>query len=200
MYSKTTVSNEPYLPATATLKPIGTLTMKTHIVDKRHAAFIHYQITFQSANADFQPKLLINNANAGSLVHTGNQFYKTATGFYIANLNPGYYTTEVHYKSPVAINMPASLDWQTAILQVVWAQDAYAVSDGIKCDSCATLNPYNPIRNTEAVIQLPNDRIILSTYQFSAETSSPSHVVTALNVDGFYQPTPALLFYSILFY
>ena len=83
MYSRTTVSNGLYLPATATFKPISALTSKIHIVDKRHAAFIHYQITFQSANADFQTKLLINNANAGSLVHTGNQFYKTATGFYV---------------------------------------------------------------------------------------------------------------------
>ena len=84
--------------------------------------------------------------------------------------------------------MPASLDWQTAILQVVWAENAYAVSDGIKCDSCAALNPYNnwgPIRNTEAVIQLPNDLVILSAYQFSVEMSSPSHMVTALSVNGF---------------
>ena len=29
----------------------------------------------------------------------------------MANLNPGYYTFEVHYKSPVAINMAASVDW-----------------------------------------------------------------------------------------
>ena len=29
--------------------------------------------------------------------------------------------------------MPASHDWQTAILQVMWFEDAYAVSDGIKC-------------------------------------------------------------------
>ena len=77
--------------------------------------------------------------------------------------------------------MPASWDWQTAILQVVRDEDAYAVSDDIKRDSCATLNPYNnwgPIRNTEAVMHLPNDRVILSAYQISAEISSPSHVVT----------------------
>ena len=63
--------------------------------------------------------------------------------------------------------MPADADWQTAILQVVWAEDAYAVSDGIKCDSCTALNRYNnwgPIRNTEAAIHLPNDRVILSAY------------------------------------
>ena len=196
MYSKTTVSNGLYLPATTTFKPISALTMKIHIVDKCYAAFIHYQVTLYSDNTDFHTKLLINYANAGSLVHSGKQRYKTATGFYMTNLNPGYYTIEVQYKSPVAINMPASLDWQTAILQVVWAEDAYAISDDIKCDSCTALNPYNnwgPIRNTEAVIQLPNKRVILSAYQFSAEMSSPSHVVTALSVDGFHQPTSVLL-------
>ena len=196
MYSKTTVSNGLYLPATSTFKPIATLTTKIHLVDKTYAAFIHYQITFEGANADFQCKLLINYANAGSLVHSGNQHYKTATGFYMANLNPGYYSIELHYKSPVAINMPANADWQTAILQVVWAEDAYAVSDSIKCDSCAATNAFNnwgPIRNTEAVLYLPSNRIILSAYQFSATMTSPSHVVTALSVDGFHQPTTTLL-------
>ena len=196
MYSKTTVSNGLYLPATTTFKPIATLSTKIHLVDKCYAAFIHYQITFLSANADFQSKLLINYANAGSLVHSGKQYYKTATGFYMANLNPGYYTIEIHYKSPVAINMPAEWDWQTAILQVVWAEDAYATSDSIKCDSCAATDAYNnwgPIRRTEAVLNLPSDRAILSAYQFSAEMSSPSHLVTALSVNGFHQPTTTLL-------
>ena len=113
MYSRTTVSNGLYLPATATFKPISALTMKLHIVDKFHATFIHYQITFETANADFRTKLLINYANAGSLVHSGKkQTYKTATRFYMAN---GYYTIEVQYKSPEAINMAADWDWQTAI-------------------------------------------------------------------------------------
>ena len=196
MYSKTTVSNGLYLPATTTFMPIATLTTKIHLVDKTYAAFIHYQMTFFGENADFQGKLLINNINAGSLVHSGNQHFKTATGFYMANLNPGDYTIEVYYKSPVAINMASEWDWQTAILQVVWAEDAYAVSDSIKCDSCAATNAFNnwgPIRNTEAVLHLPSDRAILSTYQFSAEMTSPSQVVTALSVDGFHQPTSVLL-------
>ena len=107
MYSKTTVSNGLYLPAISTFKPIGALTAKIYIVDKCHAAFIHYQITFETANADFQTKLLINYANAGSLVHSRNQHFKTATGYYMANINPGYYSIEVQYKSPIVINMAA---------------------------------------------------------------------------------------------
>ena len=52
----------------------------------------------------------------------------------MTNLNPAF---EVHYKSQVAINMGASWNWQTAI-QVMWFEDAYAVSDGIKCYSIPT--------------------------------------------------------------
>ena len=76
----------------------------------------------------------------------------------MTNLNPGYYTFEVHYKSPVAINMRASWDWQTAIqpiLQVMWFEDAYIVSDGIKCyptpTTTNTYNNYGPIRDIEAI-------------------------------------------------
>jgi len=155
--------------------------------------FVHYQITLLSANKDFYSKLLINYANAGSLVHSGNQVFKTTTGFYMASLNPGNYTFEVHYKSPVAINMPASLDWQTAILQVMWFQDAHAVSDGIKCyPTPTTTNGYNnwgPIRDIEAILHLPSKRAVLSAYQLSTELKLRSHVVTSLQVDGFHQNT-----------
>ena len=196
MFSKKTESNGLNLPATNTFQPITTLTTTIHI-DKPYSVFVHYQITLHSATKDFYSKLLINYANAGSLVHSGNQKFKTATGFYMANLNPGYYTFEVHYKSPVAINMPASADWQTAILQVMWFEDAYAVSDGIKCYPTPTItNAYNhwgPIRDTEAVLQLPNTRTVLSAYQLSTEMVSPSHVVTSLEVDGFHLNSAALL-------
>ena len=196
IFSKKTESNGLTLPATSTFQPITTLTTNIHI-DKPYSVFVHYQITFQSTNKDFYSKLLINYANAGSLVHSGNQWYKTATGFYMANLNPGYYTFEVHYKSPVAINMPASWDWQTAILQVMWFEDAHAVSDGIKCyPTPTTTNAYNnwgPIRNTEAILHLPNDRALLSAYQLSTDMSSSSYVVTSLEVDGFQQNTATLL-------
>ena len=115
----------------------------------------------------------------------------------MANLNPGYYTFEVHYKSPVAINMPSSSDWQTAVLQVMWFEDAYAVSDGIKCyPTPTTTNAYNnwgPIRDIEAILQLPNDRAVLSAYQFSTEMTPSTDVVTSLEVDGSQQNTATFL-------
>ena len=194
--SKKTESNGLYLPATSTFQPVNALTTNIHIL-KPCSVFVHYQITLHSSNRDFYSKLQINYANAGSLVHSGNQYYKTATGFYMANLNPGYYTFEVHYKSPVAINMPASRDWQTAVLQVMWFEDAYAVSDGIKCyPTPTTTNTYNiwgPIRDVEAILHLPNDRAAISAYQFSTEMTTPYHVVTALDVNGFHQHTTSFL-------
>ena len=197
MFSKKVVSDGLVLPATSTFQPISSLTTTIRVVGKCHAVFVHYQITLKSITRDFYSKLLINYANAGSLVHSGNQLYKTATGFYMANLNPGYYTIEVQYKSPVAINMPASLDWQTAILQVVWAEDAQAVSDGVKCfPTLTTANTYNiwgPIRGVEVVLYLPTDRAILSAYQLSTDMHPPGTVVTALGVDGFHQQSTTLL-------
>ena len=194
--SKKTESNGIYLAATNTFKPINGLTTSIHIL-KPCSVFVHYQITFYSPNKDFYSKLLNNYANAGSLVHSGNQAFKTATGFYMANLNPGYYTFEVHYKSPVAINMAAGADWQTAVLQVMWFEDAYAVSDGIKCyPTPTTTNTYNiwgPIRDVEAILHLPNKRAAISAYQFSTEMTTPSHVVTALDVNGFHQHTTSFL-------
>ena len=196
IFSKKTESNGLKLSATSTFKPITTLTTNIHI-DKPYSVFVHYQITLNSENRDFYSKLLINYANAGSLVHSGNQKFKTATGFYMANLNPGYYTFEVHYKSPVAINMVASRDWQTAILQVMWFKDAHAVSDGIKCyPTPTTTNTYNiwgPIRDTEAILKIPSDRVVLSAYQLSTEMTSSSAVVTSLEVDGFHHNTATLL-------
>ena len=79
-------------------KPIGALTTNIHLT-KSYTVFVHYQLTIESDNADFWSKLEVNHFNAGSLVHSGTQRYKTATEFWAANLNPGYYTFEVHYKS-----------------------------------------------------------------------------------------------------
>ena len=42
------------------------------------------------------------------------------------------------YKSPAAINVPANWDRQTAVLKVMWFEDARAVSDGIKCYPTST--------------------------------------------------------------
>ena len=195
IFSRKTESDGLTLPATTTFKPITTLTTTIHI-DKPYTVFVHYQITLQSASKDFYSKLLMNHGNAGSLVHSGNQRFKTATGFYMANLNPGHYKFEVFYKSPVAINMPASKDWQTAILQVMWFENAFAVSDGIKCyPTPTTTNAYNnwgPIRDVETILHLPSARAVLSAYQFSTEMASPSHVVASLGVDGFHHTTTAL--------
>ena len=86
IFSKKTESNGLNLPATSTFQPITTLTTAIHI-DKPYSVFVHYQITLHSATKNFYSKLLINYATARSLVHSGNQVFKTATGFYMANLN-----------------------------------------------------------------------------------------------------------------
>ena len=88
--------------------------------------------------------------NAGSLVHSGLQTYKTVTGFYMDNLEPGDYTFQVQHKSPVAIIVGADLDWQTAMLHVMWFEDANVESDGIKCP--ATTNAYNNCMGSHQVI------------------------------------------------
>ena len=195
IFSKKTESNGLTLPATNTFQPITTLTTNIHI-DKPYTVFVHYQITMQTSNTDFYSKLLINYSNAGSLVHSGNQYYKTATGFYMAKLNPGRYSFEVHYKSPVAINMPASWDWQTAILQVMWFEDAFAVSDGIKCyptpPATNSYNNWGPIRDLETILHLPSTRVVLSVYQFSTEMIISNHMASSLGVDGFQHTTAAL--------
>ena len=82
IFSKKTESNGLTLPTTSTFKPITTLTTNSHIT-KPYSVFVHYQITMKTSNTDFYSKLQINYANAGSLVHSGNQQYKTATGFYM---------------------------------------------------------------------------------------------------------------------
>ena len=115
----------------------------------------------------------------------------------MANLNAGHYNFEIHYKSFVAINVAGNADWQTAVLQVMWFEDARVVSDGIKCYPTSTAtNNYNnwgPINDLQVILQLPNNRAILSAYQLSTEMSSPSHLVTALDVNGFYQEsTPCI--------
>ena len=54
-------------------------------------------------------------------------------------------------------------------------------------------NNWGPINDLQVILQLPNNRAILSAYQLSTEMSSPSHLVTALDVNGFHQPsTPCI--------
>ena len=83
--SKKTESNGLILPATGTFKPITALTTTVYL-KQPYSVFVHYQITMGTVK-DFYSKLQINYANAGSLVHSENQRYKTATGYYMANLN-----------------------------------------------------------------------------------------------------------------
>ena len=193
VYSKKSTCEGLNLSATDTFKPVTCLTTTIHI-DKQFSVFIHYQMTMYTDNHDFYSKLLINYANAGSLVHTGKQYYKTPTGFYMVNLNPGYYTIEVHYKSPVDIKVAAG--W-TAILQVMWFEDAFAVSDNIKCYPTPTIiNSYDnmgPLKDLEVTLQIPSNRTILSAYQLSAELAAPNYIVTALDVNGFYQRSSVFL-------
>ena len=196
IFSKKVVSDGLKLPASSTFSPINTLTTTVHL-DKPYSVFVHYQFSVYLSNTDLFSKLLVNDRNAGSLIHSGKQIHKNPVGFWMANLNAGYYTFEVHYKSPKAINERANWDWQTAVLQVMWFEDARVVSDGIKCYPTSTAtNNYNnwgPINDLQVTLQLPNDRAILSAYQLSTEMSSLSHVVTALDIDGFYQQsTPCI--------
>ena len=198
IFSKKVVSNGLRLPASKTsFLPINVLTTTVHL-DKSYSVFVHYQFTLRTPNQDFYSKLLVNDINAGSLIHSGKQQFKTVTGFWMANLNAGRYTIEILYKSPVAINVGGNWDWQTAVLQVMWFEDACVVSDGIKCYPTSTAtNDYNnwgPINDLQVILQLPNNRAILSAYQLSTEMSSPSDLVTALNVNGFYQQsTPCII-------
>ena len=80
---------------------------------------------------------------------------------------------------------------------MMWFEDAYAVSDGIKCyPTPTTTNTYSnwgPIRDIEATLHLPNSRAMISAYQFSAEMTTPSTVLTALDVNGFHQQTTSFL-------
>ena len=137
IFSKKVVSNGLQLPASNTFSPVSTLTTTVHLT-KPHSVFVHYQFTLAISYQDFYGKLIVNDNNAGSLVHTGKQRHKNPTGFWMADLNAGYYTFEIHYKSPVAFNVAVNDDWQTAVLQVMWFEDARVVSDGIKCQLLPT--------------------------------------------------------------
>ena len=154
IFSKKVVSNGLQLPASNTFSPVNVLTTTVHLT-KPHSVFVHYQFTLAPSDQDFYSKLSVNDNNAGSLVHSGKQRHKNPTGFWMANLNPGRYNFEIHYKSPAAINVPANWDWQTAVLQVMWFEDARVVSDGIKCYPTSTAtNNYNnwgPINDLQVI-------------------------------------------------
>ena len=78
------------------------------------------------------------------LSHVSIGAYKTATIYWMNNLEPGYYTFEVHYQSSSSISITAGTDYEAAILQVMWFSSAHVVSDGVQCyPTPVTSNGYN---------------------------------------------------------
>ena len=196
IFSKKVVSDGLILPASSTFSPINNLTTTVQL-DKPYSVFVHYQFSVSWTNEDLYSKLLVNDRNAGSLIRSGKEIHRNPVGYWMANLNEGNYTFEVHYKLRKAIHEHANWDWQTTVLQVMWFEDARAVSDGIKCYPTSTAtNNYNnwgPINDLQVTLQLPDNRAILSAYQLSTEMSSPSYLATGLDVNGFYQQsTPCI--------
>ena len=95
------------------------------------------------------------------------------------------------------LKSPGDIRSCDAVLQVMRFEDTRVVSDGIKCYPTSTAtNNYNnwgPINDLQVILQLPNNRAILSAYQLSTEMSSSSHLASALDVNGFHQPsTPCI--------
>ena len=181
------------LPASTIFEPIYGLVITADIT-RSCSILVHYQITLETANAELFTMLMMNNQSVGSVVHSGRQAFKTATGFYMANFEPGKYRFQVHYKSPVPIYTSYDWDWETGILQAIRFEGAHVVSDSIKCPT--TTNAYNnwgPIRDIEAILNLSNDSAVLSAYQLSTELATPGHVVTSLVVDDFFYNTATFL-------
>jgi len=201
VYSYKTESDGLQLSVADTFKPITALTARVHIT-RRSAVFIHYQLTIQCNGYEFWSKLQIRRnhdellTNAGALVHIGNQYYKTPTGYWMANLDPGYYTFEIHYKSPVAISVSAGTDWLTAILQVMWFEDGYAVNDGIKCypepNPLFTYNILSPMRSLGTEISSLG-RVVLSAYHMSIYSSSNQWFVTRMHMNNQQLPSTSVI-------
>ena len=70
IFSKKVVSDGLHLPASSTFSPINTLTTTVHL-DKPYSVFVHYQFTTKNYNYSLYSKLLVNDNNAGSLIHNG---------------------------------------------------------------------------------------------------------------------------------
>ena len=180
VYSTKAESDGLHLSSTSIFRPIDTLTLSLSFTSPV-SVFVNYQITVGST-ALFWTKLQITRnddglTNAGSLVHYHNQAYKTATGYWMENLEPGHYTFEVHYKSTSSISMSSSTDYQAAILQVMWFTGVHAVSDGVKCyPTPYPINRYNvfsPIKDLKVNLLLPSSsRVVIAGYQISIYSSS----------------------------
>ena len=180
VYSTKAESDGLHLSGTSIFRPIDALTLSLSFTSPV-SVFVNYQITVGST-AQFWTKLQITRnddglTNAGSLVHYHTQAYKTATGYWMDNLEPGHYTFEVHYKSTSSISMSSSTDYQAAILQVMWFTGVHAVSDGVKCyPTPYPINRYNvisPIKDLKVNLQLPSTgRVVIAAYQVSVHLSS----------------------------
>ena len=130
--------------------------------------------------------MMIDLTNAGSLVRYYTQRNKTATGYWMDNLEPGHYTFEVHYKSTSSISMSSSIDYQTAILQAMWFSSAHAVSDGVKCYPTPTpINTYgvlSPIKDLKVNLMLPSsNRVVIAGYQLSVYNAGGGWFTTRMH-------------------
>ena len=178
VYSTKAESDGLHLSGTSIFQPIDALTLSLSFTSTV-SVFVNYQITVGST-AYFWTKLQITRdydglTNAGSLVHYYNQAYKTATGYWMENLEPGHYTFEVHYKTTSSISMSSSSDYQAAILQVMWFTGVHAVSDGVKCyPTPYPINRYNvlsPLKDLKVNLVVPH-RVVIAAYQISIYSSS----------------------------
>ena len=193
IYSTKRESDGLYLYSSSSFRPIEALTTMIHVTS-RSAVFVHYQIAIDdSYNYGFWSKLQVSQessgvvSNAGSLVHSGNQQYKTASSYWMADLDPGYYRFEVHYRSPITIITHASSDYQTAVINIMWFHDGSAVAGGIPCysnrPSLRTYNVLLPIRDLEISI-FANSRAVIAAYQLSVSQSGNREFSTRLNINN----------------
>ena len=189
VYSTKAESDGLHLPGTSTFRPIDVLTLSLHFTSTV-SVFINYQITVGST-IQFWTKLQVTHnddglTNAGSIVRYYTQAYKTATGYWMDNLEPGHYTFVVYYKSTSSISMSSSTDYQAAILQVMWFTGVHAVSDGVKCyPTPYPINRYNvlsPIKDLKVNLLVPpGARVVIAGYQMSIYSSSHDWFTTRMH-------------------
>ena len=189
VYSTKAESDGLHLSSTSTFRPIDPLTISLHFTSS-FSVFVNYQITVGSST-QFWTRLQITRddeslTNAGSLVRYYTQSYKTATGYWMEDLEPGYYTFEVQYKSTSSISISTSTDYQTAILQVMWFAGVHAVSDGVKCyPTPYPINTYSvssPIKDLKVNLLVPySGRVVIAGYQLPIYSSSSRWFTTRMH-------------------
>ena len=191
VYSTKVESDGIYLTATSTFIPIGALTLCLHFTTTV-TVFVNYHITVDSTTY-FVTKLQIARdndglTNAGSIVRYYNQNYKTVTGYYMENLEPGRYTFEVHYTSTSTISMQSSWDYQAAILQVMWFTGVHAVSDGVTCyPTHYSINRYGvhcPIKDLKVTLLMPYNGVMIAAYQLSIYSASNARFKARLHMNN----------------